>query len=384
MKIHVLKLNFFLLFILFSLFVSAQEICNNGIDDDGDNYIDLADNECGGNSAQCNGSLNTVINVDFGTGTGLGPPLSTILPGSTIGYTYQSTLGAANTYTIRNNPMQAHSAAWFNTTDHTPNDINGRMLILNGSTSSNNPDYFRYNIALCPNTKYDFSIWAANILNAPMFMSGPFPKYGADCPNISILIEVNGSVIAGKNTGWLPNTPSILWANHGFSFTTPANVSSITLVLRSNGIASFGNDFAIDDITFSVCGPLFSIVGINNSCNDFFLDGNIGLGYTTPVFQWQESNDSINFSPIIGAMSEDHTILNPSNSLHYYQLIAAENGNINNPNCRTVSNIQKLDCSPPLAVDCYQFDYNLIQDGVKLHWNTLEDNSIKGYVTSKK
>jgi len=48
------RLNFFYLITLMMVFnsnVYGQEICNNGIDDDGDNYIDCYDSDCAGNTS---------------------------------------------------------------------------------------------------------------------------------------------------------------------------------------------------------------------------------------------------------------------------------------------------------------------------------------------
>jgi len=61
------KLKYLLIILLFSFHASSQEICNNGLDDDNDGFIDLNDNldcECTGNNLGILGN-NFIPNPSF-------------------------------------------------------------------------------------------------------------------------------------------------------------------------------------------------------------------------------------------------------------------------------------------------------------------------------
>ena len=65
-----IKLSLALFFCSFFAFANAQEICNNGIDDDGDGYIDCGDTECYGvsnclDAFTCTSALYQVISKDL-------------------------------------------------------------------------------------------------------------------------------------------------------------------------------------------------------------------------------------------------------------------------------------------------------------------------------
>lgn len=133
------------------------------------------------------------------------------------------------------------------TEDHTPGDVDGNMLLVNGAPSPG--IFFRTTIgALKPNTTYEFGVWLMNLCKPSE--KCPYPLL----PNLMIRLETDdGKVITKISTGELLRVPVPHWTQHRSVFTTPASVSSLTLVMADAAPGGCGNDFALDDITFREC-----------------------------------------------------------------------------------------------------------------------------------
>ena len=343
--------------------VTAQvcvEICNNGIDDDGDGTIDGADTDCGG-APVCVNSTNTIFTENFGSGTSTFSPSAY---GSSPGYTqlFALTNNTAfdpndNFFAISNttNPNAYGNAGafglppgkttWHSGTDHT-GLANGYMYVVN---AANNPgEFFKKNITnLCPGTKYNFSIWAANLYTTEAEVNFNGGLGNSIKPNLTMLIQnpaAGNAILAGINTGPIAVTSSLTWINYKFSFTVPAGVSAIDLVLRNNAPGGGGNDLVIDDITFGTCTP--TVTASSNAPTPICIgsavtfSGSITSGYITPTYQWQKStNAGTTWTNIAGATSISYTIAPVAlTDTALYRLVAAESGNINNSNCVALSN----------------------------------------------
>src|SRR5690242_951934 len=77
---------------------------------------------------------------------------------------------------------------------------------------------------LCPNTTYEFASWIMNVLRNPGIR-----------PNITFKIETaSGVVLQQYSTGDILETPSPIWTQYGFYFTTPANNTGIVLRMTNN------------------------------------------------------------------------------------------------------------------------------------------------------
>jgi hypothetical protein len=68
-------------------------------------------------------------------------------------------------------------------------------------------------------------------------------------------------LLAQVATGNISATQDMTWVKYGLSFT--ATTTSVTLLLISNAPGGYGNDLAIDDITFRVCAPGATPIGIS-------------------------------------------------------------------------------------------------------------------------
>jgi Secretion system C-terminal sorting domain len=194
---------------------------------------------------------------NFGAGT---TPTSSpdVLP---IGLTYQpgGVLSQEGVYRIINNTRQ--KTEWQSSEDHTANDVNGKMLVANGQAET----YYSHqvNMNLVPGV-YIASLFIMNVDTPGTCAPNPL------LPVISFRVEY----LSQANT-WLPltgspytaapvvQTATPTWVHLGSAFTLPATgtflVKSIRIILTDGTHGGCGNDFAMDDVKFSLCpegGPL--------------------------------------------------------------------------------------------------------------------------------
>lgn len=132
--------------------------------------------------------------------------------------------------------------------DHTPNDLEGRMMLVNASEV---PSVF-FNIKLAgfeDNTVYKFQRWMLNLCR-PNGACFPLPA------NIRINFEdVNGTVVVDFSSGLLPQIEDAHWRRYIAYFTTPVNAETLFLKMYDISSGNCGNDFAVDDITIQKCYP---------------------------------------------------------------------------------------------------------------------------------
>ncbi len=132
--------------------------------------------------------------------------------------------------------------------DHTPGDQFGKMFFVNANP---NPAGFFKTIltGFKPNTPYEFGVWMLNLCKISGGCS-PLP------PNILIsLTAADGSKIASFHTGSVSSQAVPAWKRYFANFTTPSNVSAVTLEMRDLTRGGCGNDFAMDDIIIRECYP---------------------------------------------------------------------------------------------------------------------------------
>uniref|UniRef100_UPI0030EBAC0A beta strand repeat-containing protein n=1 Tax=Emticicia oligotrophica TaxID=312279 RepID=UPI0030EBAC0A len=300
----------------------------------------------------CTGSLGSpVVKQDFGTNGGTFE-LTT--------YSYQSTeCPNDGNYSLQPKTVACFSGNW-NTLneDHTPNDINGNLMIVNADPNPSKVFYIQTVNNLCPNTTYELSAYIINLLRQGVS--------GAK-PNIKFKIEkTDGTLIQEYSTGNIdspssnPVTPS-MWGRYATFFTTSAGMNSVVLKLINNAAGGGGNDLAIDDIAFSPCGPLLSSNsgGSNTkivcSGTNVTLSTNLSGGYTSPEYQWQESSNNLDWSNIAGQTNSTYTFLSSNTgstvTAKYFRSLASEAGNINNVNCRIESSVTLIKTIPQPIVN---------------------------------
>jgi gliding motility-associated-like protein len=166
--------------------------------------------------------VNLVFNGDFSLGD----------TGFTSSYPYVTGAGSlvpAGVFTITTDPHLEHSgAASFG--DHTTGT--GNMMAINGASTP--ISVWCQTIAVLPNTYYDFSAWFAN--------------WSSDTANNLPIIQfmVNG-VLFGPTFNF-PH-PDGLWSQFASTWYSGTSTAA-TICIYDEQTAGFGNDFAIDDISF--------------------------------------------------------------------------------------------------------------------------------------
>lgn len=306
----------------------------------------------------CTGSIGAPIFYEnFGSGTTYGPAL----PVGVTNYTFvNSGFPQDGQYTVYNRTNLIPNN-WHNSLDRTPDNepdgINGKCLIVN---ASNTPGQFyrRTVTGLCSNTRFEFSAWLINIYNSA---SGGCPGSGIPI-NVTFEIwdETDTNLLRSGNTGNIAGTPTPIWNQFGLVFTMPAGQTSVILKMRNNGGGGCGNDLAIDDIMFRACGENSTIINTATPGNAMTVCQNSNItnpilqvvtsGSISHVYQWQQSNDNINFTDIVGENTANYTIPNITNTTYYRVKVAQDIANLNNPFCSTFSDIYSVIFIPlPIA-----------------------------------
>ena len=184
-----------------------------------------------------------VINIDFGTsGSDRDLNLSNVK-------NYQKTTGSCpddGYYSFVSATSDCFGSRWHTLpSDHTPNDINGRMMLVN---ASERPGYFFVLkiTGLKPGASYRISSWLVNICK---YASGCYPTP----PVISMAVFVNDKNLASFETGEIKQTDIPNWHQYFGEFTLPADADAITLQMKNIARGGCGNDFAMDDIELREC-----------------------------------------------------------------------------------------------------------------------------------
>jgi gliding motility-associated-like protein len=298
--------------------------------------------------AQCNGTLGDPIkNETFGSGTST---FGSSLPNGVTNYTYVTGTPEDGQYTIAKT-ISGLNRGWIQEViNQTPNDPNGYMMVVN---ASNSPGiFYQATITdLCPNTTYEFSAWIINILKNPGIK-----------PNVKFTIENNGIDILSTpfDTGDIPENTG--WIKYATTFVTPSNLGTITLKMTNQNPGGGGNDLAIDDITFSACGPtLIPSITVNTSTSVQMCEGNDATFhfktdvtpdvYQNPRYQWQ-INTGGGFTDLPNEQTPEIIVSfqNAVKGIYQYRLLVGDGNNINSPNCRIAGSPLTITVNPiPIA-----------------------------------
>jgi gliding motility-associated-like protein len=342
---------------------------------------------CTGNSG------NPIFLEDFGTGSDYGPPLAS----ATTTYEFISSAEPQDgQYTIGSNTL---SLNWNLPADHTPNDTNGKCLIVNASFTPG--EFYKTSITgLCENTTYEFSSWLINIL----------PSSGCEGNGIPVNVKFeiwdvdDTNLLASGDTGDIQGMATPTWQQYGLVFQTLPSQTSVILKMINNGIGGCGNDLAIDDISFSTCGDFITVLDDNNNNQLAICENEIPYNlqltatpdfsvYSSHFYQWQESTDGTVWVDISGETNQAFTI-SLTSPMFYRVKVAEDAVNLGNFQCISLSDVfeTNINANPDAPVSDGDTSFNCnfneailsvtVPSGISVNWydainsgNLLESNS---------
>ncbi|MDR1346258.1 MAG: gliding motility-associated C-terminal domain-containing protein [Bacteroidales bacterium] len=237
----------------------------------------------------------------------------------------------------------------------------GRFMLVNADYAPK--VFYRQSITnLCSGSLLYFSAMIANCHLEP---------YQGLKPNLSyfLLDSLTSEVIASFHTGDIPNaTHAIDWRQWGFSFLIPPNINSLVLEIKNNQVGGLGNDLGLDNIEIRLCVPPVTLTqpaGRDTAmCTGNSLtfegvytdDGTFTSGGNDLVYRWEHSSTGDINNPTAwtaiaatqgtsatGNLTGTYTLgaITVADS-GYYRLVVSNADNINNSNCRAVSEIVHL------------------------------------------
>lgn len=188
-------------------------------------------------------SYQPIVNESFGTGG------QRLLTAGLSAYAYQTNTCPNDGEYIVSDVVDGtcFNSAWHPITeDHTPGDVRGSMLLINGWYEET--EFYAQPVpTLCPGTTYEFSFWGINIINPAKANDGLLP-------NLTAAVKITtGALIQILEFGSITQTSKPTWFRFSGLFTVPDTVTQVSIHLIS-GKGGSGNDFGIDDIQVRQCG----------------------------------------------------------------------------------------------------------------------------------
>lgn len=353
---------------------------------------------CSGNSGD------PIFTEDFGAGTVNSP-----LAGGTTTYIYTDAFPNDGFYTVGNGSF-GNPFDWHQVEDHTPNDTDGKFLIVNADFSPG--EFYRTTVSgLCETTTYEFSAWLLNLIKIPGFCS----NQGIEIPfnvRFEIWDSTDTNLLANGETGDVFGAVDPTWGEYGLVFQTLANQDTVILKMINNGQGGCGNDLAIDDIEFKSCGDTVIVTDESNNGSVTICENETPYSttltatpdfavFTSHFYQWQESSDGNIWTDIGGETNQTINITLSSESF-YRTKIAEVAINLGNDQCILLSDVFQIEInvSPdaPLSNGDADFNCNLneailsvsVPSDITVNWydaltdgNLLLANSLSYTVTSE-
>lgn len=184
-------------------------------------------------------SDNIVTNGDFESGN----------TGFTSGYSYYTTnsntwgvIGQEGTYTINTNSANVHNNFGnYPCLDHTYGNGTGKCMYVNGAGSANTTVWQQV-IPVIPNTDHIFITWVASLAQGQSTGNNQLAR---------LQFSINGQTIGNIFTA---PTATSQWQRFYQIWNSGNSTTATIRILNQNTVGS-GNDFALDDISFSPMYP---------------------------------------------------------------------------------------------------------------------------------
>ncbi len=298
----------------------------------------------------CNGSLgDPILNETFGSSGYTLPPYKTT-------YTPAYDCPTKGTYLLTGFIFGCGPHTWTKITgDHTGN-AGGNCMLVNAESTPGTV-YGDTLKDLCGNTVYQFGVWVTGVMTNLACGGKPV------LPNLIFTIKSLAGVTLGiDSTGDLPIVEDKDWKFFGFALRTPQDIDAAYLTITVNPKYGCGAGFAIDDITFSPCGPSISVdldgtqgpgdvcADYTDASNPFVMTAQYSQGFDNPVLQWQKSLDSgLTWVDIQGQTGTTYKVPHRDTGTILYRIAIAEKANINSPKCRITSNVIRTTIHPLVA-----------------------------------
>ena len=242
----------------------------------------------------------------------------------------------------------------------------GYLLQIDGR-GDNAPFYTTTIAGLCPGSRLTFSAYVANVMTWGHYMN---PNRDDIYPRMKFVLTdpSSGTELATYDTGDIPFDSAFIgdnsswqysahWRLIGMNFTVPDNISRVKLTIYNNvPINGSGNDFVLDDIEIHLCAPPVTIEGEAEVCANkpTTLTANLtndGTFAEPLAYKWWHSTDSVTWTEMSGFNGENLLIdaVQKADS-GWYKVAVSGDGNIENINCRAVSDPFRLrvnECEPP-------------------------------------
>lgn len=301
--------------------------------------------------AQVNCQNATVLwSQDFGTGTTATSDPDVLTSGLT--FEPSGLLQSEGTYRVADNTQQ--KPEWHKSPDHTGNS-NGKMLVVNGQAEN----FYQHTISnqngFVPGN-YTVGMYVMNIDTAVTCAPNPL------LPIMTFTVEYYSQ----SNT-WVPlagspytadavgQTKSPTWVNVGSSFSIPDNLNSfptqIRITIGDGTVGGCGNDFAVDDIQFSLC-PAGGVAPVTLTT---FTARNKGNGVS---LEWSTAQELNNNYFQVERSADGNT---------GWSVIATVDGA---GNSQVVNNYSALDASPRSGINYYRLK-QVDNDGKAVYSKTV-------------
>ena len=318
-------------------------------------------------------------NEDFGTG------VTSSSNSNVLNLTYQASGLLANdgVYQVINYSDQ--NIGWHKSIDHTPGDVDGKMLLINGKTER----FYRKGITRnlgYPAGFYSVSFFIMNVQVPGTCAPAPI------LPAITIKAEYRDAnnnwvelINSPKTTNPLPQTASPTWVQAGGIFTLPTTgsflVKRIRFILSDGTVNGCGNDFAIDDLKFASCptgGPLpvqFLNVTARQKGTGVAIDWATASEFNNKYFEVEKSIDGglswsvINTTPSKGngsvTKSYNSYDAKPVSGLNYYRIRQVDNDGLSKYSTTVVYKLNIVHTT--VSVLANPFNTNIIVDFLSTH-----------------
>ncbi len=261
---------------------------------------------------------------------------------------------------------------WHIMDDHTyPNDKTKGYLLQIDGRGDDAPFYTTTIEDLCPGSRLTFSAYVANVMTWGHYTN---PNRHDIYPRMKFVLTdpSSGTELATYDTGDIPfDSASIgdnsCWQNSahwrliGMNFTVPNGTYRVKLTIYNNVAQNgSGNDFVLDDIEIHLCTPPVTIEGETEVCENTATTltanfNNDGTFAEPLAYKWWHSLDSVTWSEMSGFNGEILTFnAVQKNDSGWYKVAVSGDGNIENINCRAMSEPFRLrvsECAENLCID---------------------------------